>query len=115
MNDLEQMVQFIFDKLQPCRTTDKDGDSWFVAMDVCNILEIKSCRNAVRNFPPDEKDYVVIPGTSEKPRALKTQRVLIINESGVMRLILKSRKKNSWEFKERIIYEGISPISAVYV
>ena len=42
-------------------------------------------------------------GTSGKSRARKTQKILIINESGVMRLILKSRKENAWVFKERII------------
>ena len=107
MNELARLVPFIFNA-QPCHITDKEGNPWFAAKDVAEILEISSYRRTIANFPPDEKSHVICDGvssttTSSKSRARKTQKYLIINEAGVMRLILKSRKPNAWEFKERII------------
>ena len=107
MNELARLVPFIFNA-QSCHIMDKNGNPWFAAKDVAEILDIKqNYRNLISTFPPDEKDHVICAvfskhGTSPKSRARKTQRILIINEAGVMRLILKSRKPNAWEFKERI-------------
>jgi len=119
MNELARLVPFIFTG-QACRITDREGNPWFAAKDVAEILDISSYRRTIATFPVEEKAYVTcavfskhgtsagcdvysIYGTSAKSRARKTQKLLIISEAGVMRLILKSRKKNAWEFKERII------------
>jgi prophage antirepressor-like protein len=100
------MAPFMFE-LQHCRITDKDKNPWFVAKDVCTILEIKNPSKAVRDFPPDEKAIITTITSSysgENETVKKTpHNLLILNESGVMRLILKSRKENAWKFKERII------------
>jgi prophage antirepressor-like protein len=119
MTELARLVPFIFNH-QQCLITDKEGNPWFAAKDVCDILGIKKVGRTFKEFPDSEKSYVVCGGvsntttyrrcdgvskhgTSGKSRARKTQKLLIINEAGVMRLILKSRKPNAWEFKERII------------
>ena len=37
------------------RTIIKDGEIWFVAKDVCQILEIKSHKKALKSLDDDEK------------------------------------------------------------
>jgi len=125
MLELAKLVPFIFTG-QRCLITDREGNPWFAALDVCEILGIQKSGRTFKDFPDNEKSYVICDrysisgtsagyskhltsavtskdGTSGKSRARKTQKILIINESGVMRLILKSRKENAWVFKERII------------
>ena len=119
MNELAKLLPLIFTG-QECRITDHNGNPWFVVKDVCGILDLKNPSKAVKDFPLDEKSTIVCGitssyttyrqcditskhATSGKSRARKTQKYLIINEAGVMRLIQKSRKSNAWVFKERII------------
>ena len=59
MNDLAQLAPFMFE-LQPCRITDKDGNPWFVASDVCNILGIIKSGRTFKDFPKDEKAWINI-------------------------------------------------------
>ena len=107
MNELAKLVPLLFD-VESFRITDRNGEPWFLAKDAAGILGIRNYRDAVTDFPESEKSYITCAvastdTTSGKSRRRKTQKYLIINESGLMRLILKSRKKNAWEFKERII------------
>ena len=43
------------------RTIIKDGEPWFVAKDVCDILDISNHRDAATRLDDDEKDAVGIP------------------------------------------------------
>jgi prophage antirepressor-like protein len=115
MNDLARLVSFSFYAPsggfpQNYRIVDRAGNPWFVAKDVAEILEITSYRRTIATFPENEKAYVVaavysIYGTSRKPGARKTQKVLTINEQGLFRLILKSRKPVAQVFKEKLATE----------
>jgi prophage antirepressor-like protein len=131
MYELARLTPFVFSG-RPCRVTAREGNLWFVAKDVCEILEIKIDGHTFKEFSKNEKAYVIcewysndgtsdekntvfsndgtyadarcavisIPGIHEGPG---NPNVLIINEAGVMRLVLKSRKENAGVFKERII------------
>jgi prophage antirepressor-like protein len=93
------------------QVVDRDGNPWFVAKGAAEILgTIQSYRHTIATFPETEKSYVVaavhsIHGTSRKPGTRKTQKILIINEQGLFRLILRSRKPVAQEFKEKLITE----------
>jgi prophage antirepressor-like protein len=110
MNELARLVSFSFGLAQNYYVVDRDGNPWFAAKDVGKILEIRNYRDAIKGFPENEKSYVICgvgstDTTSAKPRARKTQKVLIVNEAGVFRLILKSRKPVAQAFKEKLITE----------
>jgi prophage antirepressor-like protein len=116
MNELARLVSFsFFDDSggfpHHYRIADREGNPWFVARDVAEILGItKNYRNLIASFPENEKSYIVCAvfskhGTSAKPCARKTQKFLIINEQGLFRLILKSRKPVAQAFKEKLITE----------
>ena len=48
-------IQIFCYKSLPVRTTEIDGEIWFVAKDVCEVLEIANSRDAVSNLDDDEK------------------------------------------------------------
>ena len=73
------------------RATTRDGNPWFVAADVCRVLEISNVAQAIRILDPDEKADVCITDTSsngtQQGRLLST-----ISEPGLYKLIVRSRK-----------------------
>jgi prophage antirepressor-like protein len=108
MNELARAVSFSFGLMQNYRIIDRNGNPWFAAKDAAEILEIKqNYRNLIAKFPKNDKAHVTcFENTSHtKPRARKTQKLLIINEQGLFRLILASRKPVAQAFKEKLITE----------
>jgi prophage antirepressor-like protein len=99
MNELARFVSFSLGLTQNYRIVDRDGNPWFVTKDVGKIFGIKNYRDAIRDFPENEKG-VVLTDTPGGP-----QKTSIINEQGLFRLILKSRKQVAQEFKEKLATE----------
>lgn len=82
---MNAITPFCFED-QLVRIIDRDGDPWFIAKDVCGVLDIKNHRDAVAFLDGDEKG-VVTTDTLGGP-----QQVLIISEPGFYRLCGISRK-----------------------
>ncbi|UAC05709.1 Bro-N domain-containing protein [Geobacter sulfurreducens] len=70
-----------------------DNEPWFVAADVCKVLEIQNVSKAVSALDPDEKGLT----TSYTPGG--PQKVTVINEPGLYSLIMTSRKPSAKQFK----------------
>lgn len=85
--------------------TDGAGEPWFVAKDVCDILEISNNRDAISQLDSDEKNTVVIsdgiPGNPNKT---------IISEPGLYKLIMRSRKPEAKEFQRWVTHEVLPQI-----
>jgi len=75
------------------RAVEKDGDAWFVAQDVCDVLGIVNSRDATDKLDDDERSI----GLTDTPGG--RQKVVIIREGGVMYLILRSRKPEARVFR----------------
>lgn len=90
----------------PLRTlTDENGEPWFVAKDVCDVLGLENSRKATAELDPDEKNTVTISdGTPGNPN--KT----IISEPGLYTLIIRSRKPEAHEFKRWVTHEVLPSI-----
>ena len=101
---MNQVVPFHFEA-RPIRAIDKDGDPWFVLVDVCRILEIGNASDAARRLDDDEKDALDIVDPMGRP-----QRVTIINQSGLYSLILTSRKPEARRFKKWVTAEVLPAI-----
>lgn len=67
------------------RTILKDGNPWFVAVDVCRALGLKNSRDATRVLDADEKGVGLIYTLGGQ------QRLAVINESGLYTIILRCR------------------------
>ena len=103
MNELQKFMYA--DK--EVRVMVKDGEPWFVAADVCKVLEIEQVTNAVRKLDDDEKRTTLI-SIKGGNGATSTKEVNIVNEPGLYALILGSRKKAAKGFK-RWVTHGVSP------
>jgi hypothetical protein len=113
MNELARLVSFSFGYTQNYRIVDRNGNPWFALKDFCKILGIKNPSDAVKDFPPEYVSSVVCDIdlsyiTSAKPRARKTQKILIISEAGLLRLITRSDKPIARQIQAKI-FEEILP------
>ncbi|MEH6972411.1 BRO-N domain-containing protein, partial [Bacillus sp. JJ675] len=102
MNELQKVFNY---QDQQVRTVVKDGEPWFVAKDVCDVLGITDARKSVNLLDEDERNS--IPVTDSLGR---NQETFIINEPGLYSLILRSRKPEAKQFKRWITHEVIPTI-----
>lgn len=84
------------------RTLEKDGEPWFIAVDVCKALELTA--TATRRLDDDEK------GLHSTQTLGGNQEMVIINEPGLYSLVLGSRKPEAKAFKRWIVHDVIPSI-----
>jgi len=70
-----------------------DGDPWFVAKDISDVLEFRDAANALRGLEDFERDTHLMSTPSGD------QSMTIINESGMYALVLRSRKPQAKPFR----------------
>jgi hypothetical protein len=85
----------------PIRVTDHDGNPWFVAADVCRVLEIQNTTDALSRLDEDERARFNLGVKGETN---------IISESGLYSLVLTSRKPQARAFKKWITSEVLPAI-----
>lgn len=88
--------------------TDKSGEPWFVAKDVCDILEIRT--NNLRAILDTDEISELSNDYSIDIAQNGGRTPLIISEAGLYGLILKSRKPEAKEFKRWITHEVLPSI-----
>lgn len=101
---MSDLVIFKNPEFGQVRTMNKDGEPWFVAVDVCKALEISNNRMAINRLDDDEKGVSLTDTLGGK------QDMTIINESGLYSLVLGSRKPEAKKFKRWITHEVIPSI-----
>ena len=101
---MKDLVKFEF-KSHEVRTVIIDGEPWFVAKDVCEILEIANARDAVAALDSDEKDGVGITDAIGRE-----QKTTVVSESGLYALIFKSRKPQAKAFRKWVTSEVLPQI-----
>ena len=100
----------VFDyKSQQVRTVEKDGEAWFVAKDVCDILDIKNTTDAIKSLDDDEKMTLDFSEGHSGQRG-GAQSYNIISEPGVYALVLRSRKPEAKEFSRWVRHEVLPSI-----
>lgn len=82
------------------RVLNIDGEPWFVAKDVCEVLSIKNHNDAISTLDDDEKGIACIYPLSKSKRGGGLQKTKIINESGLYTLIFQSRKPFAKAFRK---------------
>jgi anti-repressor protein len=97
---MSQLQQFMYSN-QEVRSAVINGDPWFVAKDVCEVLEISNPTQAINRLDEDERAMLNIGRQGEAN---------VVNESGLYSLILGSRKPEAKQFKRWITHEVIPNI-----
>ena len=72
-----------------------DGEPWFVAKDVCNVLGIVNNKDAIKALDEDEVGKIYL--TDALGRKQETN---IVNESGLYNLIFRSNKPEARAFRK---------------
>lgn len=103
MSKSRAIVPFEFES-QQVRTLTIDGEPWFVAKDVCAILEIADHHQAVASLDDDERGRYTVPTPSGK------QRMAAVSESGLYSLIFRSRKPEAKLFRRWVTSEVLPSI-----
>jgi prophage antirepressor-like protein len=106
MNNLLQILNY---KNNQVRILLIDDEPWWVAKDICDILEIGT--EQLRRLDEDEKQTL----QGKESLLLLTQdpnitQLAIVNEAGLYNLILGSRKPEAKEFKRWITHDVIPQI-----
>lgn len=83
------------------RVLEVNNEPYFIAKDVCEILDIKNTTQAISRLDEDERTMFNIG---------RQGNTNFVNEYGLYNLILASRKKEAKEFKRWITHEVIPSI-----
>jgi anti-repressor protein len=97
---MNQLQQFMYGH-QEVRSTLINEQPWFVAKDVCDVLEITNPTQAINRLDIDERSMLNIGRQGEAN---------VVNEYGLYSLILGSRKPEAKQFKRWITHEVIPSI-----
>jgi prophage antirepressor-like protein len=82
-----------------------NGEPWWVARDVCNVLALVDVNRSVARLDADEKGAHVVSTVGAG-----RQEVVIVNESGLYTLILRSRRPEAKAFRKWITSEVLPNI-----
>lgn len=79
---------------------------WFVAKDVCEVLELSDVSMSVAKLDDDEKlvQKLFVSG--------QNRDMIIVNESGLYTLIMRSNKPEAWSFRKWVTSEVLPSIRA---
>jgi len=100
---MNQLQVFNF-KNREVRMVIINNEPWFVAKDVCDVLELTDASKTVSRLDEDEKliRKLFVSG--------QNRDVTVINESGLYSLVLTSNKPEAKEFKRWITHDVIPAI-----
>ena len=87
------------------RVTDRDGDLWFVAKDVCDALGIATNHLREEGRGLDYDEVSTLPHWEGKGAS-----PLIVSEAGLYSLVMRSRKPEAKEFRRWVTHEVIPSI-----
>lgn len=89
---------------EPVRVIMIAGTPWFVANDVCRVLDIKNSRDALSRLEEDERGVGITDTLGGQ------QDINIISESGLYALIFRSRRPDAKRFRRWVTGEVLPSI-----
>ena len=107
-NELQKVFDYEGHKV---RTVMINGEPYFVAKDICDVLEITNSRMAMTRLKDNEKLTITDPElivslTDDQ----MTRRLTLVNETGMYLLIMRSRKPEAEDFSRWIASEVLPSI-----
>lgn len=110
MEENKNIILFDYKTIK-IRTVVIDWEIWFVAKDICDILEIKNPTDAI-SWLSDKMKMTLegkesILGITED---VNTVRLLLISEPGMYKLVFKSRKPEAEKFSDRVVSQVLPTI-----
>lgn len=94
-------LEFMFEDQDVRVVLDEDGEPWFLAVDVCSLLEVTNTTQALERLDDDERAMFNIG---------RQGSANTVNESGLFSLILGSRKPEAKKIKKWVTSEVLPSI-----
>ncbi|MDU4882965.1 phage antirepressor [uncultured Clostridium sp.] len=91
------------------RAVEIDGEGWLVGKDIAEALGYKNSRKAILDHV-DEEDKIFRDGVTIRDSIGRSQKAVLINESGFYSLILRSDMPKAKQFKRWVTSEVLPQI-----
>ncbi|MEA4927851.1 MAG: Bro-N domain-containing protein [Candidatus Limiplasma sp.] len=82
------------------RFVEKNGQWWAVAQDITDALGFAQAKDGTKKMPDKYKGRTKVPTTSGKSKCPETQEMIVLNEKGLYRLIMRSNKPEAEAFQD---------------
>lgn len=92
---------------QPVRIIQQNGEPWFVAKDVCDVLGLSQVSRALQRLEQDERGLLEITHPQNANAKLK---VNVVSEPGLYQLITSSKKPEARAFTRWVTHEVLPSI-----
>ncbi|MBR0035808.1 MAG: phage antirepressor KilAC domain-containing protein [Synergistaceae bacterium] len=99
-----ELQVFKYTEQHQIRTTVIDGEPWFVAKDICDVLGLADVTSALRTLDDDEKLVRKISGAGQ------IREMATISEPGLYKLIMRSSKPEAKQFTRWVTHEVLPSI-----
>jgi anti-repressor protein len=90
---------------QPIRIEDRGGSPWFVLADVCRVLGLSNVGDAAARVRASERDDIALTDAIGRD-----VQAIAVNEAGLYRLIMRSRKPAAERFSDWVVGEVLPSI-----
>lgn len=99
-----EIVPFVYEDHEMRVVCDEDGNPWFVAKEVCEILGLVDVSMTIDKLDPDEKliQKLFVSG--------QDREVWTVSESGLYTLIFRSNKEEAKPFRRWVTHEVLPTI-----
>jgi prophage antirepressor-like protein len=104
----DKLLPFAFEDNLVRVRVDEHGDPWFVAKDVCRVLDLGNNREAVSNLDDDEK--ITVSNPDGNPREGIPHQLTLVSESGLYALSFRSRKSEARRIRKWVTAEVLPSI-----
>ena len=84
INQIDETFKFENEEI---RVLGSYNEPWFVAKDICDILELSNITNALRNIP---ERWMTLQNVKS---SYNSQNMIMLSEPAVYKLIIRSNKK----------------------
>lgn len=101
MSNLPKIFQY---EDKPVRVVINNGQPWWVAKDVCEVLEIVKYRDVLARFDDDERMSFPVDTLGGR------QNMICVNEPGLYRLMFVSNKEKAKRFQKWVTHEVLPTI-----
>lgn len=104
-NQLSTMKEFTFNPTnQSVRVETIENNPWFVAKDICDVLQLTEVSNTLNRLDDDEKLMRTLFVSGQG------RQMWLVNESGLYNLIFQSRKPEAKAFRKWVTSEVLPSI-----
>lgn len=107
---VEPLQVFDYAENAPVRVQVINGETWFVAKDVCRILGIINHKDAISKTLDDDERGVATIYPRSSNGVVQRRDVNVINESGLYSLVFHSRKPDAKKFRKWVTGEVLPSI-----